>query len=166
MRHENPNIIRARELVLAHGWNSTSFQIVNPGIERWFSAAADAVVGYVDSGRVRVVAGAPVCEKERLADIVVEFEADAKKARKHVCYFAAESRLESIFADSSEAPATCEEALATCEEASRTLRTRLLRPSTMRRNALPNVSFFDRGWTSTDRFPPAMASETDAISLR
>ena len=101
-RHEHPNIARARELVLAHGWNSTSFQIVNPGIERWFSAAGDAVVGYVASGRVRVVAGAPVCERVRLKDIVAEFEADARKHREHVCYFAAESRLESIFVDSTD----------------------------------------------------------------
>lgn len=101
-RHENPNIARARKLVLAHGWNSTSFQIINPGIELWFSAAGDAAVGYVASNRVRVVAGAPVCEKERLADVVAEFEADAKTAQAHVCYFAAESRLESIVSDSSD----------------------------------------------------------------
>ncbi len=71
-----------------------------------------------------------------------------------------------ILADSSEAPATWLEALATCEAASRTLRTRFLRPSIMRTKALPRVSFLERGWTSTVRFPPAMASETAAISLR
>lgn len=97
---ENPAIARARALVLAHGWNSTSFQIVNPGISRWFSNAGDAVVGYVSAGSVRVVAGAPVCEPERLAAVAAEFEAEAAAAGQHVCYFCAEQRLESLYIDS------------------------------------------------------------------
>ncbi len=99
---ENSNIARARELVLAYGWNSTSFQIVNPGIIRWFADAGNAVVGYVSSAGVRVVAGAPVCEESRLPQIVREFESDAAMHHEHVCYFAAEKRLESIFNDSSD----------------------------------------------------------------
>lgn len=95
-REHNPTVARARELVLEYGWNSTSFQIVNPGIERWFSSDGDAVVGFVRSNGVRVVAGAPVCEKERLAEIVARFEAAAKKQHERVCYFAAETRLESL----------------------------------------------------------------------
>jgi phosphatidylglycerol lysyltransferase len=98
-RRENPNVARARELVLEHGWNSTSFQIVNPGIERWFSRDGEAVVGYVRSKGVRVVAGAPVCERERLAEIVDKFEGSARKQGESVCYFAAESRLESLISD-------------------------------------------------------------------
>jgi len=97
---ENPNIARARQLVLAHGWNSTSFQIVNPGIERWFAGRGDAVVGYVTGANVRVVAGAPVCERERLSEVAAEFEANAREANQRVCYFCAEQRLESIFAGS------------------------------------------------------------------
>lgn len=97
-RNENPTIALARELVLEHGWNSTSFQIVNPGIKRWFSKAGDAVVGYVTAAGVRVVAGAPVCEIDRLAAIVSEFEDDALHSSEKVCYFGAEARLESIYA--------------------------------------------------------------------
>lgn len=97
--HENPTIARARELVLARGWNSTSFQIVNPGIDRWFSAAGDAVTGYVTASGVRIVVGAPVCDLERLPDVVAEFEKDAAKSHKRVCYFAAESRLEAVLGD-------------------------------------------------------------------
>ena len=33
-----------RRLVLAHGWNTTCFQLLNPGLEYWFSASRDAVV--------------------------------------------------------------------------------------------------------------------------
>jgi lysylphosphatidylglycerol synthetase-like protein (DUF2156 family) len=61
--------VSARDLVLAHGWNATADQILNPGIRHWFAAAGDAVVGYVTEGRVRVVAGAPVATEARLAAV-------------------------------------------------------------------------------------------------
>lgn len=91
---ENPAVVRARELVLAYGWNSTSFQIVNPGIKRWFSDEGDAVVGYVPAAGFRIVAGAPVCPAEDLGKVIDEFESDAREYRQKVCYFCAESRLE------------------------------------------------------------------------
>ena len=91
------DIARARELVLAHGWNSTSFQIINPGIKRWFSKAEDAVVGYALSAGVRVAVGAPVCEPDRLAAVAAEFEFEAAHYSEQVCYFGAESRLESVY---------------------------------------------------------------------
>ena len=85
-----------RQIVLAYGWNSTSYQIINPGIRHWFSAANDAVVGYSACSGVRVVAGAPVCAKERLPEMVSEFEHDAARTKGRVCYFCAEARLESV----------------------------------------------------------------------
>jgi phosphatidylglycerol lysyltransferase len=85
---------RARELILAYGWNATAYQILNPGIEHWFSRAGDAVIGYVTQAGTRVVAGAPVCSAERLAAVVEEFDADA--GGRHVCYFGAGSRLASL----------------------------------------------------------------------
>jgi phosphatidylglycerol lysyltransferase len=94
------SIQRARELVLRHGWSSTAYQILNPGISHWFSATGDAVIGYVERHGVRIVAGAPVCSKERLAEIVVEFEKASAKHGLHVCYFCAESRLESVLRNS------------------------------------------------------------------
>ncbi|MBV9242089.1 MAG: DUF2156 domain-containing protein, partial [Acidobacteria bacterium] len=87
---------RARELVLRHGWNSTCFQIVNPGIERWFTDDDNAVVGFVRSSGYRVVVGSPVCEETRLAAVVKAFEAEAEREDESVCYFAAETRLESL----------------------------------------------------------------------
>ncbi|MBS1796948.1 MAG: DUF2156 domain-containing protein [Acidobacteria bacterium] len=92
-----------RRLVLTYGWNTTSYQILNPGIRRWFSAAGDAVVGYRSAAGVRVVAGAPVCAPARLPEIVEEFEIDARRRRERVCYFAAESRLESVYKNTSPA---------------------------------------------------------------
>lgn len=89
-----------RELVLTYGWNSTSYQIINPGIQHWFAEKRDSVVGYVSSFGVRVVAGAPVCARERLPEIVTEFELEAKQREEKVCYVCAEARLESVFSDS------------------------------------------------------------------
>ena len=87
---------RARALVLAHGWNATAFQIVNPGFRRWFSRNGDAVAGLVDYAGVWVVAGAPVAAAERLEPVTAEFESDAARAGRQVCYFGAEARLEAI----------------------------------------------------------------------
>ena len=67
--------VYARSLVLRHGWNATAYQILNPGVRRWFSAGGDAVAGYVRRVRVFVADGAPVCPPERLAPVVREWEA-------------------------------------------------------------------------------------------
>lgn len=97
---ESSPLARARRLVLAYGWNSTSYQIINPGIKRWFNQTGDAVVGYVSCFGVRVVVGAPICPPERLSAVASEFEKDAARNRERVCYFGAETRLESIYLDS------------------------------------------------------------------
>lgn len=91
---------RARQLVLKHGWNTTCFQIVNPGIEYWFGGDGESVVGYVMSGKSRVVAGAPVCAEAGLAAVVEAFEGDARASGLGVCYFGAEARLEAVLRDS------------------------------------------------------------------
>ena len=88
---------RARELVLKHGWNTTCFQIVNPGIEYWFGGDGESVVGYVTAGSARVVAGAPVCAEGAVRSVALAFEADARAEGLGVCYFGAEARLEAVF---------------------------------------------------------------------
>jgi phosphatidylglycerol lysyltransferase len=50
----------------------------------------------VRPARTRVVAGAPVCASERLADVVEEFERASGAAGDRVCYFGAEARLEAV----------------------------------------------------------------------
>jgi phosphatidylglycerol lysyltransferase len=85
---------RARALVLAYGWNATTYQILNPGIMHWFAARGDAVVGFVDHARTLVVAGAPVCSGDRLLDVVREFLDWARAAERSVCFFGAGERLE------------------------------------------------------------------------
>ena len=72
------------------GWNATAYQLVNPGIDLWFSELGDAVVGSVTKNRVRVIAGAPVCAMERLAEVVNEY---TDHSPRRTCYFGAAGRL-------------------------------------------------------------------------
>lgn len=88
---------RARELVLEFGWNTTSYQILNPGFEFWFSDQHAAVVGYVCAGGRRVVGGSPVCARDELTDVAREFERMAGEAGERVVYFGAEERLDGIY---------------------------------------------------------------------
>jgi phosphatidylglycerol lysyltransferase len=94
---DSEQLRQARELVLRHGWNATAYQIINPGIELWFSSIGEAVVGFVRTHNTLVVAGAPICARERLADVAREFERAAWRDGKRVCYFGAEDRLESLY---------------------------------------------------------------------
>lgn len=87
---------RARELICQFGWNATAYQILNPGIDLWFSDARDGVVGFVKHGRTRVVGGAPVCELSRLATVAAEFADDARSSGERICYFGAGDRLDAI----------------------------------------------------------------------
>jgi phosphatidylglycerol lysyltransferase len=89
---------QARELVLRHGWNAMAYQILNPGIRYWFSRDGEAVVGYVCAGGYRVVAGAPVCPPERLAEAAAGFAADTRRAGRRLCYFGAEDRMIGVLA--------------------------------------------------------------------
>lgn len=88
------------QILMKYGWNSTCFQIINPGIEYWFGKDGESVVGFVTSGRSRIVAGAPVCDKDILPSVAAEFEEDARLNNLNVCYFGAESRLEKLYHNS------------------------------------------------------------------
>ncbi|MFN2635684.1 MAG: phosphatidylglycerol lysyltransferase domain-containing protein [Gemmatimonadaceae bacterium] len=91
---------KARELILSHGWNSTAYQLLNPGIQLWFSRRRDAVIGFVSHARTRVVGGAPVCELARLEAVAAEFRDDSRDAGDRVCYFGAGDRLDEFLARS------------------------------------------------------------------
>jgi phosphatidylglycerol lysyltransferase len=90
---------RARELVLKFGWNATAYQILNPGIELWFSSAGDGVIGFARHRGTLVVGGAPVCDIARLDAIASEFVAAAHSRGERVCYFGAGDRLDAAYAD-------------------------------------------------------------------
>ncbi len=76
---------RALALLRRFGWNPSSSQILDRGYRHWFSR--DAVVGYVDTGRALVVAGAPVCDEQRLSEVSERFAAlAARHGRRVVCF--------------------------------------------------------------------------------
>jgi len=98
---------RERERVLAllerHGWNATSFQIMERGFRYWFddgdggsgdggSGESEACVGYVDTGRAWVAAGPPIAAPERLAEVSARFAAAARAAGRRACLFGTEER--------------------------------------------------------------------------
>lgn len=86
----------ARTLVLHHGWNAASYQILNRGMQLWFAGRSDAVIGFVSVRDIRVVAGAPVCAHDRLGAVATEFQDDAALSGARVLYFGAGERLERL----------------------------------------------------------------------
>ncbi|MBZ0114511.1 MAG: DUF2156 domain-containing protein [Thermoanaerobaculia bacterium] len=84
---------RARELVLQFGRNATSYQILNPGLELWFSRQHPGVVGFVETAGGRVVAGEPVGPFDDVEEIATEFETASEMHGSRVCYFGAEEPL-------------------------------------------------------------------------
>jgi phosphatidylglycerol lysyltransferase len=101
------SLASARRLVMRHGWNAVSYQILNPGMRLWFSRAGDAVAGYARFGRVWIIAGAPVCAPERLSDVALEIEADAWMHNERVVFFGAGARLERAYAERSDHSLVC-----------------------------------------------------------
>jgi phosphatidylglycerol lysyltransferase len=91
---------RARQLILKHGWNSTAYQILNPGIEYWFHPSIPAVVGLVRESWRWIAAGAPVCSKTDLRTVTIDFENAAQRDGCRVCYVCAAERLRNLYRDS------------------------------------------------------------------
>jgi phosphatidylglycerol lysyltransferase len=92
-RNTEASWTNVRELVMTYGWNTTAYQILNPGFEYWFARRAPAVVAYTRRRDVLVVAGAPVCPHEALAEVAAEFEQFASGDGYRVCYVCAADRL-------------------------------------------------------------------------
>ncbi|MBX3157086.1 MAG: DUF2156 domain-containing protein [Deltaproteobacteria bacterium] len=82
---------RVLALLQRHGWNATSFQVLEPGFRYWFDGD-DACVGYVDTGRAWVAAGPPIAPAERLGEVVERFAAAAREAGRRACCFGTEPR--------------------------------------------------------------------------
>ncbi len=100
---QQPAVVdRVRGLLIKYGWNTTCFQIINPGMHYWFGQDGDSVVAYVPTRRVLMVAGAPVCAKAAVYSVTAEFERAAFDAGRGVCYFGAEARLENALHNSEE----------------------------------------------------------------
>jgi phosphatidylglycerol lysyltransferase len=91
---------RVSALVRSYGWNSTSFQLLEPGL-RYFFEGEDAAVAYVETRRAWIAAGAPLCAEERLAAVSGAFVEAARAAGRRACFFSTEERFTSQVALSS-----------------------------------------------------------------
>jgi phosphatidylglycerol lysyltransferase len=78
-------------LLSRHGWNATSFQVLEAGY-RYFFSGDDACVAYVDTGGCWVAAGAPIAPREALRRATESFLAAARAAGRRACFFATEQR--------------------------------------------------------------------------
>lgn len=90
----------ARELVMTYGWNTTAYQILNPGLQHWYAPDEPAVVGYTRRQNVLLVAGAPVCAADALATVAAAFERFARNQGCRVCYVCAAERMRAVAAGS------------------------------------------------------------------
>lgn len=84
------DVHRVLELIRRHGWNATSFQVLEAGYRYWF--AEDACVAYVDTGRTWVAAGAPIAATPRLTEVTDAFMAAGRAAGRRVVFFGVEER--------------------------------------------------------------------------
>jgi phosphatidylglycerol lysyltransferase len=85
---------RVSALVRAHGWSSTSFQVLEPGFQYFFQGE-DAAVAYVETKRAWIAAGPPLCEEARLAEVSQAFVAAARATGRRACFFPTEERFTS-----------------------------------------------------------------------
>jgi phosphatidylglycerol lysyltransferase len=92
MSQLDPERRRVLAVLRRHGWNATSFQVLEPGFQYWF-ADDDACVAYVDTGRAWVAAGAPLTERARLQEVAEAFHRRAHDSRRRVAFFAVEQRV-------------------------------------------------------------------------
>ena len=87
-----PERRRVLAVLRRHGWNATSFQVLEPGFRYWF-ADADACVAYVDTGRAWIAAGAPLTGPGRLRAVAEEFHRHALESGRRAAFFAVEQRV-------------------------------------------------------------------------
>src|SRR4051812_22155362 len=87
----HPDHARVMALLKRHGWNTTSFQVLEPGFQYWFDGD-DACVAYVDTGKAWVAAGAPLAAFEHMHDHAQRFIDAARACGRRACFFAVEDR--------------------------------------------------------------------------
>ncbi len=83
---------RLLALLKRHGHNTTSFQILEPGLHYWFDGD-DACVAYAEAGRSWVVAGGPIAPAEREREVMKRFICLAAEHKRRVRFFGLEDDL-------------------------------------------------------------------------
>ncbi len=80
------------ELVKRHGWNATSFQVLEPEFRHHLDTANDACVAYFETPGAWVAAGPPLADASGLAPAAARFVEAARSRGKRACFFAVERR--------------------------------------------------------------------------
>jgi phosphatidylglycerol lysyltransferase len=86
--------VRARvlELLRAHAWNATSFQILEEGFVYAFDEEADGCAAYVETMGAWMVAGAPIASERDYGAVVARLVTRARAAGRRISFFAVEDR--------------------------------------------------------------------------
>jgi phosphatidylglycerol lysyltransferase len=80
---------RVLALLRRFGHHATSFQILEEGFTYWFDD--EAVVGFVEVGRFRVVAGAPICAPGQAGVVATRFLEDCSGRGSSALFFCADA---------------------------------------------------------------------------
>lgn len=78
----DPDRRRVLAVLRRHGWNATSFQVLEPGFRYWF-ADDDACVAY----------GAPLTDAHRLREVGEQFHRHALASGRRTAFFGVEQRV-------------------------------------------------------------------------
>lgn len=94
MAPTDPQREAVHALLQRHGWNATSFQVLEPGFRYWFDPLG--CVAYVETRDAWVAGGAPIAAREDLAPVAARFIAAARAAGKGACFFGTEARFSEL----------------------------------------------------------------------
>jgi phosphatidylglycerol lysyltransferase len=75
------------ELIRRYGWNTTSFQTLEPHFKYWFDSDGPGMVAYYQTLGTWVAAGAPVAPPERVRECALGFARAANEAGYGACFF-------------------------------------------------------------------------------
>lgn len=91
---DEPDVARERAfaVIREHGWNATSFQVLERGFSYWFGGGGESCVAHVDTGGAWVVAGAPLASEAALPRVASDFVRAARRAARRVTFFGTERR--------------------------------------------------------------------------
>lgn len=83
------------DFLTRYGHNTTSFQVLEPGLEYWLDPDGCGCVAYAPVGRSWVVAGAPVAPPDRIVDVLERFQEAAARHNRRVRCFGIEKDISS-----------------------------------------------------------------------
>ncbi len=81
-----------KKLLTLYGRNVHSFQVLEPGLEVWFSSDGEGAVAYLDAGGYRVALGAPLGPDARRLDLSLEFDREARREGRKAVFFGVSER--------------------------------------------------------------------------